>query len=118
MTPHLTFRPLSCLRFDHGDTGESDPKQIEDAICKSRFIDEAVVVCGADRPYNVALVVPDWDAIRIELGMPVEFIAEEEMAKSDAVRDFVGSEIKRNCYSLDKSKVPADFAFVAPFTAK
>ena len=92
-----------------------NPTQIEDAICKSRFIDGAVVVCEADRPYNVALVVPDWDAIRVELGMPAEFITEEGMAESIRVRDFVLSEIKWNCYKIDKSMVPADFAFVSPF---
>jgi len=91
------------------------PAPIEEAIGKSRFIKQAVV-CGAGRPYNVALVVPDWVAIRIELGMPDDFISEEELANSDGVKELIGAEIKRNCYSIEKTMVPTAFTFVAPFT--
>ncbi|KAL3817391.1 hypothetical protein ACHAXA_005026 [Cyclostephanos tholiformis] len=85
------------------ETDELDLAPIEDAICKSHYIEQAVVVRGADRPYNVALIVPDWVA---------------EMAKSDGVRELIQSEIERNCYKIDKSRIPASFAIVAPFTAK
>ncbi len=91
------------------------PAPIEEAIGKSHFVRQ-VVVCGAGRPHNVALVVPDWVAIRTELGMPDEFISEEELANSDGVRELIGAEIKRNCYSIKKTLIPAAFTFVAPFT--
>jgi len=38
------------------------PTPIEEAIDMSRFISQ-VVVTGDNRPYNIALVVPDWTAI-------------------------------------------------------
>eukprot|EP00957_Ditylum_brightwellii_P127431 9717475-Ditylum_brightwellii.AAC.1 len=44
------------------------PTPIEEAIGMSRFINQ-VVLCGANRPYNVALLVPDWTAIRSELSI-------------------------------------------------
>jgi long-chain acyl-CoA synthetase len=117
------FLPLSLssslLRSYREETDDLDPTPIEDAICESRYIDQAVVVVrGADRPYNVALIVPDWVAVRSGLGMPAEYISEEEMAKSDGVRELIQSEIERNCYKIDKSRIPASFAIVAPFTAK
>lgn len=132
--------PSFAQRFQHGDIGQLDkdgcvsiadhlnqqyklengkyvcPTTIEEAIIKSHFISQ-VVVCGSDRPYNVALVVPDWVAIRSELGMPENFISLEELVNSDGVRDLIKEEIKRNCYSIEKCDVPAAFAFVAPFTA-
>jgi long-chain acyl-CoA synthetase len=91
------------------------PTPIEEALGMSRFISQ-VVVCGANRPYNVALVVPDWVAIRSELGMPAN-TPEEELVNSDRVKGLIGAEIKLNCYGIKKFEVPAAFAFVAPFTA-
>ena len=117
--------PSFAQRFQHGSAQEKHalhdekdfrPALIEEAIMKSHFISE-VVVCGADRPYNVALIVPDWVAIRSELGMPDNFISEEELANSDGVMDLIGAEIERNCYTIEECDVPAAFAFVAPFTA-
>jgi long-chain acyl-CoA synthetase len=91
------------------------PSQIEEAIGMSRFVTQ-VVVCGANRPYNVALVVPDWVAIRSELSMSMN-TSETEMANSNRVRGLISEEIKLNCYGIKKFEVPAAFAFVAPFTA-
>ncbi len=81
----------------------------------SRFISQ-VVVYGANRPHNVALVVPDWVAIRSELGMPKKK-PEEELVNSSGVKGLIGAEIKLNCYGIKKFEVPVAFAFVAPFTA-
>ena len=132
--------PSFAQRFQHGDIGQLDkdgcasiadhlnqqyklengkyvcPTTIEEAIGKSHFISQ-VVVCGADRPHNVALVMPDWVAIRSELGMPDNFISEEELVNSDGAKNLIGEEITRNCYGIEKCDVPAAFAFVAPFTA-
>ena len=47
------------------------PTPIEEAIDMSRFISQ-VVVTGDNRPYNIALVVPDWTAIRHELDPPFQ----------------------------------------------
>ena len=42
------------------------PTPIEEAIGMSRFLQQ-VVLCGANRPYNVVLLVPDWAAVRSRL---------------------------------------------------
>ena len=55
------------------------PTPIEEAIDMSRFISQ-VVVTGDNRPYNIALVVPDWTAIRHELDLPEA--SEEELVNN------------------------------------
>lgn len=92
------------------------PTPIEEAIGMSRFLSQAVV-CGANRPYNVALIVPDWVAIRSELGLSKDGMSEEELVNDDKVKGLISAEIKLNCYSIKKFEIPAAFAFVAPFTA-
>lgn len=91
------------------------PAPIEEAIGMSRFISQ-VVVCGANRPYNIALIVPDWISIRSELHLK-EDMCEEELVNDDRVLGLINSEIKLNCYKTKKFEIPAAFAFVAPFTA-
>ena len=93
------------------------PTPIEEAIGMSRFISQ-VVVCGANRPYNVALVVPDWLAIRTELGLSEEDVSEEELVNETRVKGLLSAEIKLNCYSIKKFEVPVAFIIVSPFTAK
>lgn len=39
------------------------PTLVKNAIGKSRFIHKVVLV-GANRPHNVALIVPEWPVIR------------------------------------------------------
>ena len=60
------------------------PTPIETAISMSRFITQ-VVLCGANRPHNVALLVPEWPAIRAELKID-DSVSEEELAKVSTVR--------------------------------
>ena len=91
------------------------PTPIEEAIGMSRFISQ-VVVTGANRPYNVALVVPDWLSIRSELGLSEE-VSEEELVNDVKVKGLISAEIKLNCYNIKKFEVPAAFLFVSPFTA-
>ena len=92
------------------------PTPIEEAIGMSRFISQ-VVVCGANRPYNVALVVPDWLAIRNELGLTEEDVSEEELVNESRVKGLLSAEIKLNCYNIKKFEVPVAFLMVSPFTA-
>ena len=91
------------------------PTPIEEAIGMSRFVSQ-IVLCGANRPHNVALIVPDWAAIRTELGVG-EDTSEEDLANDDRVRELIQSEIKSNTTGLKKFEIPLDFTFVAPFTA-
>jgi len=92
------------------------PTPIEESIAMSRFIAQ-VVVCGANRPHNVALIVPDWVAIRSALKI-ADDVDENMLVNDKEVRGLIDEEIKLNCYKLKKYEVPQNWAFVAPFTAQ
>jgi long-chain acyl-CoA synthetase len=91
------------------------PTPIEESISMSRFISQ-VVVCGANRPHNVALIVPDWIAIRSALKIS-EDTTEEELVNNKEVRGLIDEEILLNTHKLKKYEVPKNWAFVAPFSA-
>eukprot|EP00339_Tiarina_fusa_P021825 CAMPEP_0117030720 /NCGR_PEP_ID=MMETSP0472-20121206/22150_1 /TAXON_ID=693140 ORGANISM="Tiarina fusus, Strain LIS" /NCGR_SAMPLE_ID=MMETSP0472 /ASSEMBLY_ACC=CAM_ASM_000603 /LENGTH=682 /DNA_ID=CAMNT_0004738871 /DNA_START=125 /DNA_END=2173 /DNA_ORIENTATION=+ len=91
------------------------PTPIETAIGMSRFVSQ-VVLCGANRPFNVALLVPEWPAIRSELGLD-DSVTEEDMANDPNVMSLIDDELEKNCSSLKKFEIPQKWAFVAPFTA-
>jgi len=91
------------------------PTPIESAIGMSRFVSQ-VVLLGANRPYNVALVVPEWPAIRTELGID-DSTSEEELANDENVCKLMDEEIIKTCARLKKFEVPKKWAFVGPFTA-
>ena len=91
------------------------PTPIEDTIGMSRFISQ-VVLCGANRPYNIALIVPEWNAIRQELKLDAS-LSEEELANDEKVKALIDGEIATQGARLKKFEVPQAWAFVAPFTA-
>ena len=91
------------------------PTPIEEAIGMSRFINQ-VVLYGANRPHNVALLVPDWVAIRMELSISSD-VTEEDLANDERVKNLIDTEIKASCYKLKKFEIPTKWAIVAPFTA-
>jgi len=91
------------------------PTPIEESISMSRFISQ-VVVCGANRPHNVALIVPDWIVIRSALNISDDK-TEEELVNSKEVRGLIDEEILLNTHKLKKYEVPKNWAFVAPFSA-
>lgn len=91
------------------------PTPIEVALGSSRFISQ-VVLSGANRPFNIALIVPDWEAIHNELNIEGA-IDEEELANDERVKTLIDNEIVRSCQKLKKFEIPTKWAFVAPFTA-
>jgi long-chain acyl-CoA synthetase len=91
------------------------PAPIESAIGMSRFITQ-VVICGANRPHNVALLVPEWPVVRKELGIEDD-VTDDELANDIAVRELIDNEIIDSCAKLKKFEIPKEWAFVAPFTA-
>jgi len=91
------------------------PAPIESAIGMSRFISQ-VVVCGANRPHNVALLVPEWPTIRTELEIEDD-VTDDEVANEIAVKELIDNEIIQSCTKLKKFEIPKEWAFVAPFTA-
>jgi long-chain acyl-CoA synthetase len=91
------------------------PTPIETAVSVSRFISQ-VVLHGANRPFNIALLVPEWNSIRAELNIG-ETVTEEELAKDERVHRLIDGEIASHCSKLKKFEVPTKWAIVAPFTA-
>lgn len=91
------------------------PTPIETAIGMSRFIAQ-VVLSGANRPHNIALIVPEWPAIRAELEI-ADDVSEEDLANNEKVKALIDTEIAAGCYKLKKFEIPTKWAFVAPFTA-
>mmetsp|Transcript_7113 Transcript_7113/g.14851 ORF Transcript_7113/g.14851 Transcript_7113/m.14851 type:complete len:424 (+) Transcript_7113:303-1574(+) len=92
------------------------PTPIEEAIGMSRFISQ-VVLCGANRPSNAALIVPDYAAIRTELSIDDNSVPDNELANDSKVQELIDSEIESGCRYLKKFEVPRAWAFVEPFTA-
>lgn len=93
------------------------PTPIEEAIGMSRFISQ-VVLFGANKPHNVALLVPDWNAISSELKLEnAENLSEEDLVNDKRVKSLIDAEIVANCWRLKKFEIPSKWAFVAPFTA-
>jgi len=90
------------------------PTPIEEAIGMSRFISQ-VVLFGANKPRNIVLLVPEWNAIRTELKM--DNLSEEDLSNDKLVKSLIDAEIVANCWRLKKFEVPTKWAFVAPFTA-
>ena len=92
------------------------PTPVEEAMGMSRFIMQAVLV-GANRPSNVALIVPDWAAIRKHLQISEE-IFEEELVNDSSVKELLTNEIQENCLhaKIKKFEIPTAWSIVAPFT--
>ena len=93
------------------------PTIIEEALgILSRFISQ-VVVCEANCPPNIALIVPEWSAIRDELDGAKGHLAEEDLANDTRVQDLITNETCDFCYKLKKFEIPTKRPCVAPFTA-
>ena len=91
------------------------PTPIEEAIGMSRFAMQ-VVLCGANKPYNVALIVPDWTAVRTELKID-DNVTDDELVNDARVKDLIDRDIAEKCQKLKKFEIPQAWSFVAPFTA-
>lgn len=91
------------------------PTPIENAIGNSRFISQVVLV-GANKPHNVALLVPEWPAIRAELQFD-DSVPEEQIMMDERLKQLIDEEIQQSCSKIKKFEVPKEWAFVAPFTA-
>jgi len=91
------------------------PGPIEEAISLSRFVSQAVLV-GANRPYNVVLLVPEWTAIRTEFKIS-DKVTDAELAEDQRVKDLIDAQLEMSCYNFKKFEIPTKWAFVEPFTA-
>ena len=111
---HVTGRIKEQYKLENGKY--VCPTPVEEAIGMSRFIMQVVLV-GANRPHNVALIVPDWVAIRAHLKVG-EDVSEEDLVNDVRVKDLIDAEIQQNCShaQIKKFEVPTRWSVVAPFT--
>jgi len=91
------------------------PTPVEEAISMSRYVMQ-VVLCGANRPFNVALIVPDFAAIRSELKIE-ESTLDDQLVNNQKVKELIDYDISKKCSKLKKYEIPQEWSFVAPFTA-
>jgi long-chain acyl-CoA synthetase len=81
------------------DTGKwIAPSRVEAAIKRSPFVATAMVV-GANRPHPAALIVPNWEMVRIELSLPKEAPPEELILRDDVML-FMSNEVRRKTADL------------------
>jgi long-chain acyl-CoA synthetase len=82
----LTDRKKDLFKLSNGKY--IAPQQIESLLKQSEFINQVVVV-GTSRKYPVALIVPDWEALKTSLRAAGETVAEthaELSAQTSAVK--------------------------------
>mmetsp|Transcript_14845 Transcript_14845/g.23049 ORF Transcript_14845/g.23049 Transcript_14845/m.23049 type:complete len:675 (-) Transcript_14845:2262-4286(-) len=111
---HVTGRIKEQYKLENGKY--VCPTPVEEAIGMSRFIMQVVLV-GANRPHNVALIVPDWVAIRAHLKVG-DNVPEEDLVNDLRVKSLIDTEIQENCSNakIKKFEVPTSWSVVAPFT--
>lgn len=91
------------------------PGPVEEAIALSRFV-EQVVLYGANRPHNIALVVPDWEAVRLVVDCD-DATSTGDLATDPQVAELIDHAIAEHCIGLKKYEIPQKWAIVDPFTA-
>ncbi|HTZ55912.1 MAG TPA: long-chain fatty acid--CoA ligase [Candidatus Acidoferrum sp.] len=73
------------------------PARVEASIKRSIFVSQAMVV-GDGRPYPIAMIIPNWDLVRVELNLPS--ITPEELAARDDVQRFIAAEVRKQTAEL------------------
>src|SRR5437016_6646665 len=83
---YITDRKKDLFKLSNGKYVA--PQQLESLLKQSEFVNQVVVV-GASRKYPVALIVPDWEALKSSLrsaGEPVAETHAELSAQTSAVK--------------------------------
>ena len=74
------------------------PSRVEAALKRSLFIGQALVV-GDGRPHPAALIVPNWDMLRVELSLPKSATL-AELAQRDDVQSFLAGQAREKTQDL------------------
>lgn len=74
------------------------PARVEAAIKRSVFVAQAMVI-GDGRPHPAALICPNWDLVRVELGITSSESA-EALAQRQDVLTFVTAEVRKQTADL------------------
>jgi long-chain acyl-CoA synthetase len=101
------------------------PGPIEALIAESRLVDQVMLV-GDARPFNTALIVPDFDALKelgaiqgITVGNLKDQAAREQLIDNEAILVSIDSEIKRLQKDLSSFERVRRFELLAePFTVE
>lgn len=74
------------------------PARVESAIKRSVFVSQAMVI-GDGRAHPAALVIPNWDLLRVELNVPKD-ATNEDLARRKDVFDFMSAEVRKQTEDL------------------
>ncbi|GAC86255.1 putative fatty-acid--CoA ligase [Gordonia paraffinivorans NBRC 108238] len=76
------------------------PTRIEDVVASASPLVSSVVVIGDQRPFNIALIVPDFDRITSELGIkgtPTDLLVNDELRSAfDRIVDDANAQLSRH----------------------
>jgi len=93
------------------------PTPIEESMSMSKFITQ-VVLYGFNKPFNIALVVPDWSVLRTELNVE-DSVSDEELKNDSRVKTLILTDIQSECVNkVKKYEIPKDLVIVEPFTSE
>jgi len=73
------------------------PARVEAALKRSVFVSQAMVI-GDGRPHPAAIIIPNWDLVRVELNLPG--ITPGELAARTDVFDFITAEARKQTADL------------------
>ena len=111
---HITGRIKEQYKLENGKY--VFPAAIEEAIKLSMFI-ESAMVNGANRPFNVAVVAPDWLVVlpwAREQGLPED---PQQLISTPQLMALIESEVQAACRSLAAYEVPQKILLLPePFT--
>ncbi|HEV7179317.1 MAG TPA: hypothetical protein VGN11_05570, partial [Candidatus Baltobacteraceae bacterium] len=81
------------------DTGKYvSPARVESAIKRSVFVAQAMVI-GDGRPHPAALICPNWELLRMEMGIDASSTPEEMIARPDVV-EFITAQVRNQTADL------------------
>ena len=106
---HITGRIKEQYKLENGKY--IFPADIEEAIKLSMFIENAMVH-GANRPYNVAVIVPDWmvvDPWLQEQGLPSDH---KEAIKHPKLMEAIEAEVQKTCSEFASYEVPKKLVLI------
>ncbi len=76
------------------------PARVESAIKRSVYLNQVLLI-GYSRPYPLALVSPNWEMVRGEMGIEPE-IAVEQLVARDEIQQFIITQVRNQTADLAK----------------
>jgi long-chain acyl-CoA synthetase len=95
---HITDRKKELFKTSGGKFVA--PSRVEAAIKRSVYINQVMLV-GDSRPHPIALISPDWNLVRTELGIASDVPVDELRMRPDVVH-FLTQQVHSNTHDLAK----------------